>query len=70
MLAFRGYGIRYGWGRGYTRVSPTAQTTDPYAESLNISYEREDPVIREEFYRELEKIGITSRLPPVSQGRT
>ena len=70
MLAFRGIGIRYGWGREYTRVSPTAQTTDPFAESLNISYEQEDPVIREEYYGELEKIGIHSKLPPVSQGRT
>ncbi len=67
MLAFRGYGIRFGWGKKYTRVSPTAQTTDPHAESLNISYEQEDPAIREEYYRELEKIGISSRLPPVNQ---
>ena len=69
MLAFRGQGIRYGWGKEYTPVSPTAQSKDPHALSFNITYEMEDPLIREEYYRELEKKGITSRLPPLSQGR-
>jgi mannose-6-phosphate isomerase-like protein (cupin superfamily) len=68
MLAFRGNSPRFGWGKPYTRVSPTAQTTDRHAESFNITYEMEDPSIREEYYRELEKNGVTSRLPPLNQG--
>jgi hypothetical protein len=67
MLAFRGTGPRYGWGKEYTRVSPTAQSTDRHALAFNITYEMEDPAIREEYYRELEKNGITSRLPPLNQ---
>jgi len=69
MLAFRGYGVRYGWGKEYTRVSPTAQSKDPNAAFFKITYEMEDPLIREEYYQELEKNGISSRLPPLSQGR-
>lgn len=67
MLAFRGYGSRYGWGRDYEIVSSTAQTTDRTAPAFNISYEMEDPEIRNGYYRELEKNGISSKLPPVHQ---
>jgi hypothetical protein len=67
MLAFRGQGGRYGWGRDYERVSSTAQSTDPTAYAFNISYEMEEPAIRDEYYRELKKNGITSTLPPVNQ---
>jgi len=68
MLAFRGTGPRYGWGKEYTRVSPTAQSSDRHALAFNITYEMEDPLIREEYYREIEKNGISSRLPPLNQG--
>jgi hypothetical protein len=67
MLAFRGTGVRYGWGKEYTRVSPTAQSWDQTALAFNITYEMEDPSIREEYYGELEKNGIASRLPPINQ---
>jgi mannose-6-phosphate isomerase-like protein (cupin superfamily) len=69
MLAFRGYGVRYGWGRSYNPVSPTSQSKDPNSYAFNITYEMEDPAIREEYYQELEKNGVTSRLPPIAQGR-
>lgn len=67
MLAFRGNGIRYGWGSGYTIIAPSSQSTDRAAPAFNITYEMEDPAIREEYYRELERNGITSKLPPVKQ---
>ncbi len=69
MLAFRGVGIRYGWGRTF-EIARTAQSTDPNAESYKIPYEREDPQIREDYYRELEKKGIGLRLEPLDQGRS
>lgn len=67
MLAFRGAGVRYGWGKEYTRVSPTAQSRDQTSWAFNVTYETEDPSIREEYYRELEKNGVSSRLPPLNQ---
>jgi len=67
MLAFRGFGTRYGWGRDYEVVSSTAQDKNPHAWAFNISYEKEDPAVREEYYRELEKNGISSKLPPLEQ---
>jgi len=67
MLAFRGNGGRYGWGRDYQRVSSTAQSKDRNASAFNISYEMEDPAIRQWYYGELERNGIPERLPPVNQ---
>ena len=67
MLAFRGNGVRYGWGREFTVVAPSSQTKDKNELGFNISYEMENPVIREEYYRELENNGITCKLPPVEQ---
>ena len=68
MLAFRGTGLRYGSGRSF-HPARTAQDTDPFAESFKIRYEREDPSIREDYHRELEKSGVTVRLEPLDQGR-
>lgn len=68
MLAFRGSGLRYGSGREYDPAL-TAQDKDPYQQAFKISYDKEDPTIREEYYKELEKNNITSRLEPVDQGR-
>ena len=67
MLAFRGTGLRYGSGRSF-HPARTAQDTDPFAESFKIRYENEDPSIREEYNRELEKNGVTVRLEPLEQG--
>jgi mannose-6-phosphate isomerase-like protein (cupin superfamily) len=67
MLAFRGEGVRYGWGNEYRHVKPSAQGKDPYAAAFKISHAKEDPSIREEYYRELEKNGISLRLEPVDQ---
>jgi hypothetical protein len=43
------------------------QVKDPNAYQFAIPYEKEDPSIREEYYQELEKRGITVRLPPIDQ---
>lgn len=70
-LAIRGQTnpLRFGTGGGY---NPTwsAQNKDPNAVVFQINYESEEPSIREEYYKELKKKGITSRLPPISQGRS
>jgi uncharacterized RmlC-like cupin family protein len=66
MLAFRGTGIRYGHGSSYS-AAKTAQSKDPFAYSYKIAYEQEDPEIREDYYRELEKRGIDLRLKPLDQ---
>ena len=68
MLAFRGISVRYGGGIKYDPAK-TAQDRDPNADGFKISYERENPAIREEYYEELEKNGITVRLEPIDQGR-
>lgn len=36
--------------------------------AFKIRYDKEDPSIREEYYRELEKNGVTLRLEPIDQG--
>lgn len=66
-LAFRGAGVRYGSGSPYNPLG-AAQETDPTAPGYQINYEKEDPSIREQYYRELEKNSISSRLPPMRQG--
>jgi uncharacterized RmlC-like cupin family protein len=67
-LALRGVSPRYGSGRAYDPVG--AAHEDPNAPGYKIAYEREDPAIREAYYRELERSGVELRLPPVSQGRS
>jgi quercetin dioxygenase-like cupin family protein len=66
MLAFRGMGLRYGWGRKH-ELARGAQSTDRNAVLYNIPADQEDPAIREDYYRELEKKGISLRLEPLSQ---
>jgi hypothetical protein len=66
MLAFRGSGLRQGGGRRYDPAR-TAHDKNPYDLSFKISYEKEDPAIREEYYGELEKNGISLRLTPLDQ---
>jgi quercetin dioxygenase-like cupin family protein len=68
MLAFRGSGLRYGTGTAFNPAL-TAQDKDPHALAFKITYEKEDPAIREEYYRELEKNGIDLRLKPLDQDR-
>jgi quercetin dioxygenase-like cupin family protein len=68
MLAFRGISAKYGNGKAYDPAK-TAKDNDPYGYAFKISYEKEDPTIREEYYRELKKNGITLRLEPIDQGR-
>ena len=65
-LAFRGHGIRYGMGKKFNPMG-SFQVKDPNAYQYAIPYEKEDPSIREEYYQELEKRGITVRLPPIDQ---
>jgi hypothetical protein len=66
MLAFRSSGLRYGWGRMYDPAY-TTQTQDPHQLTLMIPFEKEDPAIREEYYKELEKNGVEARLAPIEQ---
>jgi mannose-6-phosphate isomerase-like protein (cupin superfamily) len=68
MLAFRGSGLRYGRGIRYDPAR-TAQSKDPHALAFKVRYDQEDPAIREEYYAELEKNGVTLRLEPIDQGR-
>ncbi|HZD40558.1 MAG TPA: cupin domain-containing protein, partial [Terriglobales bacterium] len=69
MLAFKeqGYSSKYATGKSY-QPALSAEDRDPNAEIYQISYEREDPRISEEYYRELERKGIALRLPPLNQG--
>jgi quercetin dioxygenase-like cupin family protein len=67
MLAFRGSGLRYGSGRNYNPAL-TAQDNDPYSKyGFKIAYHKEDPAVREEYYKELENNNIAHRLEPVEQ---
>lgn len=68
-LAFRGGPAKYGMGRK-RRSEGTFQYKDPNEYAFAISYEKEDPSIRDEYYQELEKRGITLRLPPIDQGES
>jgi hypothetical protein len=68
LLAFRGSGLRFGTGIPFNPAL-TAQDKDPHALAFKITYEKEDPAIREEYYQELEKNGIELRLKPLDQGR-
>ena len=67
MLAWRGTGLRYGWGRSYD-PNATAQSTDRAAWTYKIPYEEEDRSIRDGYYKELGSKGITVRLEPLDQG--
>ena len=68
MLAFKeqGYSSKYATGKSY-QPALSAQDKDPNAEIFQISYQNEDPEISVEYYRELQKKGITLRLPPLDQ---
>lgn len=67
-LAWRTGGVRYGSGRGGYDPRGAAQEEDPNSPGYQINYIREDPSIREDYYRELERNGVELRLPPVRQG--
>jgi hypothetical protein len=45
-----------------------ARSDNPLGYSFKIRYDKEDPRIREEYYKELEKSGVSLRLEPVDQG--
>ncbi len=45
-----------------------ARSDNAHAYAFKLRYDQEDPAIREEYYRELEKNGITLRLDPIDQG--
>jgi hypothetical protein len=55
-------------GRKYV-PEPSFQDKDRHSVSFKIAYEKENPSIRDEYYVELEKRGISLRLPPIDQGR-
>ncbi len=69
-LAFKGWdpsGAAIGSKGQYDPVG-AAKSDDPSAYSFKLRYDKEDPAIREEYYQELEKNGISLRLPPLDQG--
>lgn len=45
-----------------------ARSDNPTAYAYKLRYDQEDPSIREEYYKELEKNGISLRLEPLDQG--
>ncbi|MBM2809718.1 MAG: Cupin 2 protein [Chloroflexi bacterium] len=65
-VAFKDHPPRYGYGTPYNPLG-AAQTVDPGGIGFTITYDQEDPRIRDEYYRELERNGVELRLPPVSQ---
>lgn len=67
-LAFRGGGVRYGSGRGSYNPVGAAISGNPLAWSHKIRHTEEAPTIREAYYAELERNGISERLEPVDQG--
>jgi hypothetical protein len=46
----------------------SARSDDPHAYTFKLRYDKEDPKIREEYYKELEKNGVSLRLEPIDQG--
>lgn len=66
MLAFRGPELRFGWGKRYNPNSAT-QSKGRNAAQHKIPHAQEDPEIREEYYRALEKNGVSLRLEPLDQ---
>ena len=69
-LAFKG------WDRGLATVTNegkydavgAARSDDPNAWAFKLRYDKEDPSIREEYYNELDRNGVTLRLEPLDQG--
>ncbi len=69
-LAFKGWdpsGASIGKKGQYDPVG-AAKSDNPFAYSFKLRYDKEDPVIREEYYQALEKNGISLRLAPLDQG--
>ncbi len=66
--------------RGWVRKPPStnskgdydpvgaARSDDPNSYTFKLRYDKEDPQIREDYYKELEKNGISLRLEPIDQG--
>lgn len=69
-LAFKGWDPSANTTNSKGRYDPVgaARSDDPYGPAYKLRYDREDPEIREEYYRDLQKKGITLRLPPLDQG--
>jgi len=54
--------------RGQYDPMGAARSDNPHGWAFKLRYDEEDPSIREEYYRELEKNGIALRLEPIDQG--
>ncbi|NIO07853.1 MAG: cupin domain-containing protein [Deltaproteobacteria bacterium] len=69
-LAFRGWVRRPAATNAKGEYDPVgaARSGDKNAYSYAIKFADEDPKIREEYYKELEKTGVTLRLEPMDQG--
>jgi len=69
-LAFKGWGYTPTTITSRGEYDPTgaARSDNPYASAFKLRYDKEDLSIREEYYRELEKNGVSLRLEPIDQG--
>ncbi len=69
-LAFKGWETITAFTTSKGQYDPVgaARSDNAFAFSFKLRYDQEDPRIREEYYRELEKNGITLRLKPIDQG--
>lgn len=68
-LAFKGWDRNTGTITSKGEYDPvgSARSDNPYALRYKLRYDMEDPYIREEYYRELEKNGVDLRLEPIDQ---
>jgi len=69
-LAFKGWDQRLSTttSRGDYDPVGAARSDNPHGFAFKLRYDKEDPAIKKEYYRELEKTGVTLRLEPLDQG--
>lgn len=69
-LAFKGWEQRLSTvtSRGEYDPVGAARSDNPHGFSFKLRFDKEDPSIKEEYYRELEKNGVDLRLEPIDQG--
>jgi len=69
-LAFKGWDQRLSTVTSQGDYDPVgaARSDNPHGFAFKLRYDKEDPAIKKEYYRELEKNGVTLRLEPLDQG--
>ncbi|MDP2644145.1 MAG: cupin domain-containing protein [Desulfobacterales bacterium] len=66
-IGFKGWGQSMSSTKKYDPVG-AARSDDRFSSAFKLRYDKEDPAVKEEYYRELEKNGVTLRLEPIDQG--